>query len=600
MSALTLACSVLALAAPALFAQQTTIVNVDNFRPNELYCKAFEVNTPMTIHIKATGGGIVNDEQLSGYAWIIPSGELDPIWVMDADNTEAFGRRDRLREYDSSLELEPGKYEVYFYAGASWNFDGFNINFDWDKLKQEIKALLDDKEITEAELKALERGFESGENTILGFRNNAEEIVKEYSLLITCETGAPRITTCDYSSRLSIAEVLRPGNDEYAEIGFSLAKPTEVEVQAIGEIVSWGDSYADYAWIIDADSRKRVWSMDNTRLEWAGGAEKNKMAKKLLQLPAGNYLLYYVTDDSHSFDEWNAAPPYNPEAYGVRVSVVNERDKAAVKPYQQNLSQKSLVSIVRVGDGAQETRAFRVNRDTQVRVYAIGEYSEGSGEFADYAWIEREGLEDPVWLMLEDNTEPAGGARKNRLADEVITLSQGDYILGYVSDDSHAYGDWNASAPYDQKNYGVTLFAVDQSAATAIAPIAETEIAAPRNVLAEIIRVGDDADESELFTLDQPTRVRIVALGEGQGNEMYDYGWIERVDDKEIVWEMTYRRSKPAGGADKNRIAESNLLLDKGRYRLRYVTDGSHAFGSWNADRPRSAQRWGISVYRAE
>jgi hypothetical protein len=307
-----------------------------------------------------------------------------------------------------------------------------------------------------------------------------------------------------------------------------------------------------------------------------------------------------VTDGSHSYDEWNSAPPYNPEAYGVRVSVVNERDKASVQPYQQNLSQNALLSIVRVGDGEQETRAFRVNKDTQLRVYAIGEYSEGSDEFADYAWIEREGEEEPIWLMLEENTEAAGGARKNRLADEVITLPKGDYLLGYVSDDSHSYGDWNASAPYDQKNYGVTLFAADKAAAAAVTPIAETEVAEAQNVLAQITRVGDDADESKSFAIDAPTRIRIIALGEGKGNEMYDYGWIERADDREIVWEMTYRKTKPAGGADKNRIAESTMLLDKGRYRVRYVSDGSHAFGSWNDGRPRSAQRWGITILKAE
>jgi len=38
-----------------------------------------------------------------------------------------------------------------------------------------------------------------------------------------------------------------------------------------------------------------------------------------------------------------------------------------------------------------------------------------------------------------------------------IRLEKGDYILHYVSDDSHGYGGWNASAPRDTAHWGITL-----------------------------------------------------------------------------------------------------------------------------------------------
>ncbi len=126
------------------------------------------------------------------------------------------------------------------------------------------------------------------------------------------------------------------------------------------------------------------------------------------------------------------------------------------------------------------------------------------------------------------------------------------------------------------------------------------EEAESKNVLAKIVRVGDDAEESTSFKIDKPTRVHIVAMGEGSGNEMYDYGWIENAETSDIVWEMTYRKTSSAGGAEKNRLTDTNIYLDAGTYRLHYVSDGSHSFGNWNDAKPRNPQYWGITVMLAE
>lgn len=39
---------------------------------------------------------------------------------------------------------------------------------------------------------------------------------------------------------------------------------------------------------------------------WGG---KNRQVDEVVTLPAGNYKLPYKSDDSHSFDHWNALPP---------------------------------------------------------------------------------------------------------------------------------------------------------------------------------------------------------------------------------------------------------------------------------------------------
>ncbi len=74
----------------------------------------------------------------------------------------------------------------------------------------------------------------------------------------------------------------------------------------------------DYAWIEDR-SGKKVWEMDYRMTEQAGGDRKNRLADEVIHLDAGEYEVYYRSDDSHSFSEWNADPPYDAAHYGVTV-----------------------------------------------------------------------------------------------------------------------------------------------------------------------------------------------------------------------------------------------------------------------------------------
>ena len=90
--------------------------------------------------------------------------------------------------------------------------------------------------------------------------------------------------------------------------------------------------------------------------------------------------------------------------------------------------------------------------------------------------------------------------------------------------------------------------------------------------------------------------MRLIALGEGGRDEMYDYAWLTAGDSGRTVWEMRAEDTQHAGGARKNRRIERILTLEPGRYTLGYRADGSHAFGSWNADMPREPYRWGVTL----
>jgi hypothetical protein len=196
------------------------------------------------------------------------------------------------------------------------------------------------------------------------------------------------------------------------------------------------------------------------------------------------------------------------------------------------------------------------------------------------------------------DTEHGGGDQKNRLFDGVVKFERGDYIVYFVTDDSHSYWDWNSSPPYDQEGWGITILAADEQ----FDPnsVADYEPQKDGTILAQLVRIRDGEHERERFTLERDRDVRIYAIGEGKDGNMYDYGWIEDANTRKVVWEMTYRQTEHAGGASKNRLFDDVIRLKKGEYFVYYETDDSHSFNDWNDSPPYDPVNWGITIYLAE
>jgi CubicO group peptidase (beta-lactamase class C family) len=119
---------------------------------------------------------------------------------------------------------------------------------------------------------------------------------------------------------------------------------------------------------------------------------------------------------------------------------------------------------------------------------------------------------------------------------------------------------------------------------------------AGKTPVAQITRVADEEDKTAEFTLPSEGSVRVFAVGEGTGGQMYDWGWIEDAATGKPVWEMKEPQTAHAGGAGKNRLVDAVVTLPAGKYRLRYKSDDSHSFDNWNA-MPPDINFWGIAVY---
>jgi len=560
-------------AASIALAQTDALVRIDALEPGDLAVKGFELRREGKIDIEAVGIRPRWDHDLLAYAWILDSATRRPVWVMEASDCDRVPGERLLRRAEMSLDLEAGRYELYFWAPSltgsyshSYRFFGFQFDSDsdWGRDSRQIERLMEDCHVT--------------------LRSKTLTAADLIDFTATGELPG------------ALMRFAGLGHEANVRAGFRLDAAAELEIYAFTEMPEEWDIGADTGWIQNAATHERVWKMEQRNTRHAGGAEKNRLFRDKVRLEAGNYVLVYGTDDSHSFPDFNASPPRDPLNWGITVLPGPNFPAAAFHKIDAPPPPAALIDLTRARDDDDLEQAFRLTRASTVWVHALGEFSGGDDEFADYGWIQKAGSSEIVWEMTYDNTEHAGGAEKNRVFDGSVHLEAGDYVAYFVTDDSHAYRRWNSGPPFERDAWGLAIYPGADFRTADFQKLDSEAMAKNVNVLVSIARVGDDERLRERFTLDKPTRIRIYALGEGSGGDMYDYGFIEDRDTHDVVWEMTWRNTRHAGGASKNRVFDGEITLEPGTYEVFYETDDSHAFGSWNAPRPRDPHGWGITV----
>jgi len=556
---------------------ESVIVDFRNFYEGDLAVDGFELDNKTRIDIDIIGAQLKNSDDMYAYGWILDAASREPVWVLKAEDTKRFDSDKNVRQYEGEITLPAGKYEAYYYAGQPYYYDGLEIKID--DLEEAINIIQD----------------------IFGEGKDREkyysEDIKDLMMIIKAPEGSfKKFNPVDELSRKTIVDFLRPGDDYYESKGFTLKKDMPVKIIATGEYFSSDRVFVDYGWIINADTREKVWMMDKWNTSWAGGGRKNRSFIGQIDLKKGNYIAYFVTDDSHSFGKWNVMPPYDPLHYGMVIAPVKESDLNSTAEFTDDYSEPVIIQMTRVRDDEYRYKGFSLKKETRLHIVALGEYG-SLDEFVDYGWIENIDDNEIVWNMTGENTEHAGGAAKNRRFDGIITLPPGNYMVYYVSDDSHSYRDWNASAPFEQKMWGITVYGAgkdfDEKSVTTFDEMPEDS-----NRLVSLVGVGDDEDVHQSFVMQKTGNIHIFALGEGKDGQMFDYGWIENASSGEVIWEMTYRKTRHAGGGSKNRMVDTHITLEAGTYIAYYVTDGSHSFPDFNTSRPDRPHMWGITITR--
>lgn len=577
------------------------IISLKDFTEQEVRGIGLKLDKEITVHISAVGGGEKafwreffgdderESEQMFAAGWIINAETREPVWEMTMDNTS--GKSDH-RTCEEDLTLKKGSYEVYFAAYGYVRKSSLSTNsMNIDRRKEHRTT----RRVVGKLLQFFDGSSDEWYDEFMDLAKDTWGI----SITIPGEDGSSA-RTFDAPLRKEgvLLQATGIGDDARYTKGLLVNKDAMLHIYAIGEALRKDDVY-DYAWIVNTATRERVWEMTLRNVKYAGGADKNRMYEGDLKLPKGSYELYAVTDDSHSNDDWNARPPFDPFNYGVTISAVSEGDREAVKVVEPlDVEKDVIVKLTEMRNDDFKSAGFSLKSDMKVRIYALGEADGEKEELADHGWIVNAKTHDRVWTMERSSTYHAGGASKNRLADDILSLPKGDYLVYYETDGSHAYDDWNASEPFDPEHWGITVMGAGESFNSKnVAKYSEEN---EQGVLVQVIRVKDDKHLKERFTIEKPTKVRIYALGEGRDGEMYDYGWIEDAKNGETVWEMTYKMTSDAGGARKNRMVDRTMTLEKGEYELHYKTDDTHSFNDWNDDPPEDRSHWGITLYKEE
>jgi hypothetical protein len=215
---------------------------------------------------------------------------------------------------------------------------------------------------------------------------------------------------------------------------------------------------ADYGWIVNAKTHERVWEMSYENTYYAGGAQKNRFCDEIISLPKGEYSAYFVSDGSHSYNDWNDDPPFDSESWGISIFGVGDNfNPGLVTSFTEETETGVLVQLTKVKSGKHLRQKFTIDASQKVRIYSIGE-ADYDREMADYGWIEDIKTGEVVWEMTYRLTSHAGGGKKNRMFNKSVYLEKGEYEVHFKTDDSHAFGDWNENAPTDRFHYGITIY----------------------------------------------------------------------------------------------------------------------------------------------
>ena len=378
--------------------------------------KGFEITRPTAVEVYAVGE--LTAAEGFDYGWITNADTRKRVWSMSYDDTDPAGGAAKNRMAHETLRLKPGHYVAYFACDDSHNPDDWNSVPATDPESWGLTL-----RVADPATRASVRPF-------------------EYEPVPAGQT---------------IVSLIGVHDEEMRAAGFALRRPMDVRIYAIGE--GFTDRMADYAWIVDDEQHKRIWAMNYENTEHAGGAEKNRLFDGVIRLAPGNYLVYYKSDDSHSYNNWNGAPPAEGRYWGISIFPASGRlNPADIGPFMRTRgagTDATVAQLEHMGDDEDARAPFQLSAQTRVRVLAIGEGRDG--DMLDYGWIE-DAAGHTVWKMTYDVTDPAGGADKNRAFDGVITLSAGSYVLRYRSDGSHSYGDWNTNPPDDPESWGISVF----------------------------------------------------------------------------------------------------------------------------------------------
>ncbi len=550
---------------------------------------AFVIDRPARVTIDAVGSFESkegsNDDGLAAYGWVLDRVSRDVVWKMEPGRVAR--ERGSIASIRDTLLLAAGTYDVYFTSHGNRNGSRFGISL-LDRILGNESAWRGDQDRWQMILR----------------RAPGEEVE------ITRLKDESDATLAPTHPDLVWTTTPMRGHRE-AEYVFQVSEPARLSVYAIGEI---GSHPMDYGWIEDVTSGERIWEMSLENTKPAGGWNVNRLFNDTLAVARGIYRAAYKTDARQSWGDWVGNPPFDPAGWGVTLTATPQ---SAIEPFDPLSTRVPLIELTQVRDSERRQAQFKVSEPVRLAAYAVGEVGESSRY--DWAWLRNNDTQEPVWEMTYARSRQSGADESNRAELAFFRLEPGTYTLGYETDDSHSYDSWLHGRPEHPERWGVTLFPVAETLDSLAIEILDVQTSSlgekdghpeppappdlpthaapmPGAMMVTLSAIGNEERAKATFSLQEESMLHITAIGEISISGRYDYGWIEKSDSGEIVWEMTFQNTHPAGGADRNRRFDGTVTLQPGEYIVHYRTDFSHAYGDFGDEPPADPQGWGVRI----
>ncbi|MHA2033388.1 MAG: ligand-binding sensor domain-containing protein, partial [Candidatus Kariarchaeaceae archaeon] len=114
-----------------------------------------------------------------------------------------------------------------------------------------------------------------------------------------------------------IISIEKVQNNQHIERKFKIDNRKSVLIIAHGEAIL--NNLYDKAWILEQNSKNKVWEMAAYKTYYAGGSLRNRIQLVIITINPGNYEVHYQSDSKHAFGEWVKSPPSRPELWGISV-----------------------------------------------------------------------------------------------------------------------------------------------------------------------------------------------------------------------------------------------------------------------------------------
>jgi len=354
-----------------------------------------------------------------------------------------------------------------------------------------------------------------------------------------------------------------------------------------------GSDLAVVAWILGGASGDVVW---RTRVDNVQREGVRAMVEDSVRLEAGDYAVYFSTlgPDNRSYREGSA--------FGLKPHWTNYKDfwhldlqapdgSVDVDPKMRLTSVGGETSLFQMDLRARRSsQQLMIHASRSSTLRAFGGFTRCNGD-CDRITIKEIPDGVVVWSVENEEAEAGGGSRVNHWLYTTVELEGGVYEIEFIP--GRHEGAWSENPPWRADDF---IFRMDPASAGTIRPIDPWAFGQP---IVEHLGLGDGELRRTRITLEDSLDVILYAMGEiGGQDQRYDWGWIEREGGaSDVVWEMTYDNTLPAGGDSDNRLAKAIFRLGPGSYVASFETDGSHSYAGFNRGQPRNPERWGLAVF---